>query len=297
MQGFWHSLFQSIFHPLYLFSALLIACFYLRLQGLSWAAIFSRLTERSQWFSSSSLLDLKFTLLYLVFLRILVAKVEDTSFQFLWGRTVETLSPWHFSFSLPLLWEGILATVVTMLSIDFASYLVHYFLHKNPWAWKIHSVHHSAETLTPLTTYRQHPLEPIFLYSMRGAAAALGLAIFHSFFPQKTPVILVYGLGAGFFVYMLTVNLHHFPMRIRYPKWLCFFLVSPHVHHIHHSKAPEHHDKNFGVVFSIWDRIFGTYLEDKAEDLSFGLHAQEQASQSLIENIFLTSRRRRQNFV
>lgn len=169
--------------------------------------------------------------------------------------------------------EALFATAVTMLSIDFASYVVHRLLHKVPILWKIHRVHHSATSLTPLTTYRQHPLEPLILYGARGLAAGIGLSVFYLFFPHRTPVITVAGLGAGFFIYMFTVNLHHAPVPVRYPRRLRRWLISPHIHHLHHSANPIHYGRNFGVVFAIWDRLFHTYRDVEFEPgtLQFGL--------------------------
>jgi sterol desaturase/sphingolipid hydroxylase (fatty acid hydroxylase superfamily) len=150
---------------------------------------------------------------------------------------------------------------------------VHRAFHRWPLLWRIHSLHHSATVLTPLTTYRQHPLEVILLHGARAAAAGLGLALLHRVLPRGTPVVTVFGLGAGFFVYMFTVNLHHAPVPVRYPRWLRAVLISPHVHHLHHSIEPRHHDRNFGVVFSLWDRALASYLEESvaSESLRFGL--------------------------
>jgi sterol desaturase/sphingolipid hydroxylase (fatty acid hydroxylase superfamily) len=178
-----------------------------------------------------------------------------------------------WSFQLNVIFEGILATLVTMLSIDFASYITHRLMHTNNLLWKMHHFHHTTTNLNFLSTYRQNPIEVIFLNSARASFAALGLSVFHLFFTNETPVILIQGLGAGFFIYMFTVNLHHSHIPIKYPKLLRFVLISPHVHHLHHSLDSKHFDKNFGVVFSIWDRMFATYYEEdfKMGDLHFGI--------------------------
>jgi sterol desaturase/sphingolipid hydroxylase (fatty acid hydroxylase superfamily) len=160
-----------------------------------------------------------------------------------------------------------------MLCIDFTSYIIHRFMHSQPWLWHVHSVHHSAKVLTPLTTYRQHPLEPLILNVCRAGAAGLGLVFFRAFFPNETPVFTLYGLGAGFFVYMFTVNLHHSMIPVSYPKVLRRIFVSPHLHHLHHSKNEKHFNCNYGVVFSVWDQIFGTYQDQEfgLGELHFGL--------------------------
>jgi sterol desaturase/sphingolipid hydroxylase (fatty acid hydroxylase superfamily) len=189
----------------------------------------------------------------------------------------------------PVAVEGMLATLVTMLAIDFSSYTMHRLLHRVGPLWRLHAVHHAATCLTPFTTYRQHPLEPLLLNGARAVAAAIGLAMFHWVFVQRTPVVTIYGLGAGFFAYMFTVNLHHAPVPLRYPRWLRYALISPHVHHLHHSTDVQHRHCNFGVVFSVWDRAFGSYFErDFATgELRFGLGDADPFAHSLRASLLL----------
>ena len=160
-----------------------------------------------------------------------------------------------------------------MVAIDFSSYSVHRWMHANRKLWDLHAIHHSAEELTPLTTYRQHILEPVILNTCRAAASGLALGLLHAIFIDATPVITVFGMGVGFFVYMLTTNLHHCHIPVCYPRVLRWLLVSPHQHQMHHSRDPRHYDCNFGVVFSIWDRIFGSYRHESIQlgELSFGV--------------------------
>jgi sterol desaturase/sphingolipid hydroxylase (fatty acid hydroxylase superfamily) len=71
----------------------------------------------------------------------------------------------------------------------------------------------------------------------------------------------------------LTNHWMHANVRLetRRIEWL---IITPRTHHIHHSDALEHRDKNFGSLFSVWDRLFGTYVDPEtvqAEKLSFGI--------------------------
>jgi sterol desaturase/sphingolipid hydroxylase (fatty acid hydroxylase superfamily) len=164
-------------------------------------------------------------------------------------------------------------TALTMLAIDLAGYGLHRAFHGLPQLWRIHRIHHQSRFLTPLATFRQHPLEPALLNGVRGLAAGLTLGLLHSFLPNCTPVWTIAGMGAGFFAYMFTVNLHHAPIPVRFPRLLSAVLISPHIHHLHHSRAQGHHGKNFGVVFSFWDRVFGSYLDQDVglDELEFGV--------------------------
>jgi sterol desaturase/sphingolipid hydroxylase (fatty acid hydroxylase superfamily) len=267
----------SIFNPYYLASATAIVLGWLILAERKTAReSLALLFERETWLTRPTLTDFLFCVFYMLILRVAVKAVEDGAFRAmlgLGGKALAAGSGSRLVFTSSHLIEGVCATAITMLAIDFASYGVHWLLHHSRLLWRIHAIHHSATRLTPFTTYRQHPLEPLLLYGARGLASGLGLAVFYRFFPQQTPVITVAGLGAGFFIYMFTVNLHHAPVPVRYPRWLRAVLVSPHVHHIHHSREKRHHDSNYGVVFSFCDRAFGTYVDEEVglRELRFGL--------------------------
>jgi sterol desaturase/sphingolipid hydroxylase (fatty acid hydroxylase superfamily) len=282
---------QSIFFPPYLLSSLLLILVWLKL-AKNWQTkrALSYVFSRQFWWTPSSFLDLKLSLIFFFALRFVIVAVEASAFTYaleLTGRTFSFAQKFPWQFALPSFIEGLMATLITMLAIDFASYAVHRLLHRLPRLWRIHAIHHSAENLTPLTTYRQHPLEPLFLYSARGFASGLALGLFHFIFPEQTPVITIFGLGAGFFFYMLTVNLHHAHVPVHLPRFLRRVLISPHIHHLHHSSDPRHFNSNYGVVFSFWDRLFGTYLEEDVEvgSLQFGLKQENSQTHSLRKSI------------
>jgi sterol desaturase/sphingolipid hydroxylase (fatty acid hydroxylase superfamily) len=234
-----------------------------------------RIFSRRVWLTRSTWLDLQYTLIFLLVMRAAAATVESATFQGALTSVGDKLANLKFTGYSPGVWvEAAVATAATMIAIDFASYATHRLLHAWTPFWEIHAVHHSAEYLTPLTTYRQHPIEPLVLNGARGLCSGIALAAVHTVFPNQTPVITIFGLGAGFFIYMLTVNLHHFPVTVRYPRWIRAVLISPHLHHIHHSRDERHQFKNFGVVFSFWDRMLGTYCDEETE-LVFGLGATE----------------------
>lgn len=264
----------SIFNPTYLLSAVLITLFWLVANKNKAFYTFTSTFRKINWKSTTVVLDIKLTALNFVVLRPVVIATEG----FVFLTTYQVLkTQQHLNLFLNPAVEAILVTIFTMLAVDLASYIVHRSLHSK-LLWKIHSVHHSAEQLTPLTTYRQHPLEPFLLYSARGFFEGCALALFYYIFPKQTEVVLWFGMGAGFFIYMLTVNMHHWPIPVQYPKLISKILISPHHHHIHHSKAAEHHNSNFGVIFSIWDRLFKTFCDQHVplNALSFGLSESEK---------------------
>ena len=156
---------------------------------------------------------------------------------------------------------------------DFARYWLHRWLHAFPLLWSFHKVHHSATVLNPFTVFRTHPIEAI-LFTLRSAIVqGVSVAFFIYFFGDKVTLVTV--LGASIFTFIFNIlgsNLRHSPVPIGYWHPVERVFISPAQHHIHHSVAPAHIDKNFGVVFSIWDVWFGSHcFSEKNQSLSFGL--------------------------
>lgn len=182
-----------------------------------------------------------------------------------------------------------LFTITIFLVDDFTKYLVHRWMHRWPLLWALHKVHHSAQTMTPITVYRTHPLEGI-LYGLRGAVAqGTVMACFLFFFGNAVDLYTVFGVNVLSFIFHITgSNLRHTHISIRYWPWLEHILISPAQHQVHHSIACEHHDKNFGVAFALWDWLFGSLhlSESHEKKLKFGLNSTE-AHASRISDIYL----------
>ncbi len=171
-------------------------------------------------------------------------------------------------------WQvALLFTTVLFILDDFSKYWVHRWLHTVSFLWPFHRVHHSATSLNFLTVFRTHPVEAL-LFSLRNALTQ-GFVVGVFFFLFGDQVSLTMILGANMFNFLFNLlgsNLRHSPVALPYPNWLERYLMSPAQHHIHHSTALEHKDKNFGVVFSCWDRWFGGFCHsEKINDLDYGL--------------------------
>ena len=166
-----------------------------------------------------------------------------------------------------------LFTVVFFTFDDFTKYWVHRWMHKWPILWALHKVHHSAETLNPITVYRTHPLEGI-LFSLRGAFSQ-GIVISMFFFIFGDKVDLVTILGVNFLVFSFHIagsNLRHSHIDIKYWSWLEKILISPAQHQLHHSLDERHYDKNFGAALAIWDWMFGSlHHSEDIDDLVLGV--------------------------
>lgn len=191
--------------------------------------------------------------------------------------TIATLFFYHFhsiSWLNAGMFAGTTAIIVTVIFTSFhfilddlSKYVVHRFMHKWHILWALHKVHHSATTLTPMTVFRTHPLEGV-LFSLRSAfTQAITISSFVFLFGSSVDLVTV--LGANIFVFLFNIfgsNLRHSHIGIRYWKWLEYILISPAQHQVHHSISKDHHDKNFGSAFAIWDWIFGSHHHSEDTD-------------------------------
>lgn len=137
-----------------------------------------------------------------------------------------------------------LQLVEILVLADLGFYLAHRAFHAVPFLWRIHSVHHSIETMDWLAAHRVHPIDQIATKSASYLPVfALGFAL---------EPILVFAV-----LYQWHSLLLHANTRIGFGP-LRWVVASPHFHHWHHANAPEAHDKNFAGQFSLLDLAFGT---------------------------------------
>jgi sterol desaturase/sphingolipid hydroxylase (fatty acid hydroxylase superfamily) len=164
------------------------------------------------------------------------------------------------------------ASVVLVILLDMGDYFGHLALHRIPLLWELHKVHHSATFLSPVTSFRVHPLEALIYtacHTLTIAPVIAGL----SFFYKLTAVdLLDLMFTSNLLVLVLTLNhLKHSHIQISLGA-LDYVLISPHMHQLHHSTRLEHWDKNLGLIFSVWDWMFGTAVrEDTRVPVVYGI--------------------------
>jgi sterol desaturase/sphingolipid hydroxylase (fatty acid hydroxylase superfamily) len=135
--------------------------------------------------------------------------------------------------------------LVSFVFADFLNWLHHLIRHKVPLFWMFHAVHHGDREMNMFTDDRVHPVEKLI-------SGAIML------FPQ-----LILGVDVAWtipmFVFQQTyTHVYHANIRTDYGP-LRYLFVTPQSHRVHHSMEPEHADRNFGVILSVWDRLFGTH--------------------------------------
>ncbi len=180
-------------------------------------------------------------------------------------------------------------TFVLVVFGDFATYVVHYLMHRVSFLWRFHKVHHSATTLNPITQYRIHPVE-LIINNLRGMivfGATTGLLRYLS----QHPIDIVDFLGVNIFAFLfflMGANLRHSHVKLRYWDFMESILISPFQHQIHHSEDPKYHYKNFGGKLAIWDWLFGTLVKSNAcSKIKFGLGAENGRYDSLTKNLLV----------
>ena len=145
--------------------------------------------------------------------------------------------------SLPFGW----ALLLLMLITDFARYWLHRFYHETAIGWRLHAIHHSAESMDWISGSRTHGIETV-LSTVVILAPAFILG-----FPQN--VINLYILIAG-----VQAVLNHTNASIQLGP-LRYVIVTPNFHHWHHTSDAEGLDRCYAAHFAFWDYLFGTSVK------------------------------------
>lgn len=267
----------SRLHPLYILFFLLIALalYAIRRNDRPAQGFFGWLFPKSVYLTRSSLVDLQLFLLgrALAGLQVFTALATPTGFAVLTIAGLSALTGRPFESAPASPYQMAVAGFIVVIAMDFCVYWVHRIHHEFPIFWPFHAVHHSAETLTPLTVYRKHPIYDLFANTARGALAGITQGSLLFFFVGEYAPLTIAGANAAYVLFNIVgANFRHSHIWIGYGPILSLFLISPAQHQIHHSRAPEHHDRNYGEIFAIWDWMFGSlYLPKEQEKLQFGL--------------------------
>jgi sterol desaturase/sphingolipid hydroxylase (fatty acid hydroxylase superfamily) len=161
-------------------------------------------------------------------------------------------------------------TLLTAIAYDYGRFLSHFVQHRVPFLWEFHKVHHSAEVLTPISSFRAHPVDQMIEFLFRLIATAAVSGVFAHFYTGIAELTILNYSALTFFFY-LTAHLRHSHVRMGFGK-LSGYLISPFMHQLHHSAQHRHFDKNFGFIFSFWDRMCGTlYIPARDEAFDLGL--------------------------
>lgn len=227
---------------------LLMALIYVPLERL-WPQYPEQGTFRSQW--TLDVVYFMSTHLPIQILSFLVLLPATQAVKYLGVPALQ-----HLIARLPWLLQFALAVVIA----DFAEYFIHFALHKVPFLWRFHAIHHSSKALDWIAGSRSHFVDDTLV---RGFIL----------------VPLMFGFSQVIiFAYLIFVTLHATWTHCNFgpnAKWLEKYLVMPRYHHWHHTSQKEGIDKNFAIHFPWIDRVFGTYYYPEQWPEKYGLDGEE----------------------
>lgn len=146
--------------------------------------------------------------------------------------------------------EPVLAGIVAFVVLDLAVWAEHLASHKIPLLWRIHRMHHADTGFDVTTGLRFHPVE-IVLSMLWKVAVVLALGA-----PVMAVLVFEVVLNA-------TAMFNHSNLRLPLglDRLLRLVLVTPDMHRVHHSTLRRETDSNYGFNLPVWDRLFGTYVD------------------------------------
>lgn len=154
-----------------------------------------------------------------------------------------------------------LFTILGLLLLDFmGAYLIHFIEHKVKFLWRFHLIHHTDTWIDTTSANRHHPGESV----LRFIFTTLGVVLI------GTPMWMVF-----LYQTLSIVSTQFTHANISLPKKLdrliSYILVSPDMHKVHHHNVLPYTDSNYGNIFAVWDRLFGTFSYLDKNKIVYGI--------------------------
>ncbi|WP_445454401.1 sterol desaturase family protein [Flavobacterium sp. 25HG05S-40] len=154
-----------------------------------------------------------------------------------------------------------LFALLGLLLLDLiGAYLVHLVEHKVKFLWRFHLIHHTDTWIDTTSANRHHPGESV----IRFVFTTLGVLIVGS------PMWMVF-LYQTLSVVATQFNHANIVLPKKLDNVLSYFIVSPDMHKVHHHYVLPYTDSNYGNIFSVWDRLFGTYQTLDRDKIVYGV--------------------------
>ena len=274
-------------HILYLLSSMILAYYVFNKSNIK-TSFTKYLFPKKIWVSQSAFVDYSLFVFNSIFKIILIAPYIILGFYLAFYINEGLMVIFGYpEYSLGTTQTIILYTISLTILSDFFTYIVHLLMHKIPFLWEFHKVHHSATTLNPMTQYRIHPVE-LIINNIRGIIVfGLVTGLFDYLSAHSIDKMVFLGVNIFHFIFLLFgSNLRHSHVKLKYPKYLEFIFISPFQHQIHHSRDPKHFNKNLGSKLALWDYIFGTLvLSVSTSKVRFGIPKENLKYNSFWQNL------------
>jgi sterol desaturase/sphingolipid hydroxylase (fatty acid hydroxylase superfamily) len=174
--------------------------------------------------------------------------------------------------------SGAARFIVAFLLVDIWTYWWHRFNHVVPFLWRFHRMHHSDPEMDVTTATRFH----------------VGEIIFSSII--KLVLIPIVGIPIGVLILFDVVQLpiisfHHANIHLPrvFDRTLAWFIVTPFMHKVHHSRIKRETDSNFSSLLSVWDRLFGSFVQkERCEEIKFGLDGFDEDKKQSLKGLLTT---------
>lgn len=153
-----------------------------------------------------------------------------------------------YQYKLPLHLNPVVYWAVLLIAEDFLFWVEHFVDHHSRIFWAVHVTHHSSPEYNLSTGFRSSVFMPVYKYLYFIPLALMG---FH-----PADIVFMYSITQ---VYGILVHTQYIQ---KMPGWVEYIFVTPSHHRVHHASNIPYLDKNMGMVFIIWDRIFGTFTKE-----------------------------------
>lgn len=163
--------------------------------------------------------------------------------------------------------------IIGLLLYDFLYYWFHRISHERQFFWGSHVVHHQSEDYNLSTALRQTSTSFLTTWVFYIPCFLLGM-----------PIEMYISIASAHLIYQFWVHSQHIP-KLGPLEWL---LITPSNHRVHHAQNEQYIDKNYGGLFIIWDRLFGTFKEeDENEPAIYGIRTPLQSWNPAWANIHI----------
>ena len=161
------------------------------------------------------------------------------------------------------------------LILDFVQWFTHILLHKYPFLWKFHQIHHSVKEMGFAAHLRYHWMENVFYKPLK----TFGVMILGGFEPEQAYIVHFFAIAIGHF--------NHANIKITWGP-LKYVLNNPvmHLYHHAHDLPDGKYGVNFGISLSLWDYIFKTdFIPEDSGTIELGFKGDEKVPNSFWKQI------------
>jgi sterol desaturase/sphingolipid hydroxylase (fatty acid hydroxylase superfamily) len=188
---------------------------------------------------------------------------------------VDAVSPGFVLSSLETIrgWPGVVKIALALVVVDFIIYWIHRAQHRSEFMWRTHKWHHSIQEMYWFSGFRTS-FAHSFLYNI--PQTVIPMHLFH---------LSPWQAGVGYSIGLFIQFWEHTNVRVNI-GWLRHIFITPQYHRVHHA-ATTYRNMNFGTTFSLWDRMFGTYVDPEGLPENYALGLDQKVQRQEIPRMFL----------